>query len=214
LSDRKGAFAAFAGTLFVKLLHATLRVRHAGIEHIDGTPQFILAFWHECVLMCLHSRWRRPTKAIISRSKDGSIMAAAVERYGAESARGSSSRGGEVVLRRRVVKEGVAFIARASGLPIVPFYFTAERKKRLRSWDAHIFPMPFSRALFLYGPPIVVPRDGDAEQWRLAIESAMNALAEEAERDFDRLWKAAPRSAPPLPSHGAASAAHSEREKR
>ena len=45
-----------------------------------------------------------------------------------------------------------------------------------------IIPLPFSKALFLYGEPIVVPRDGDVEQWRLTIEQTLNALAAEAER--------------------------------
>lgn len=49
--------------------------------------------------------------------------------------------------------------------------------------------MPFSKAIFLYGEPIRVPRDGDAEEWRLKIERQMNALTDELERDFDRLWK-------------------------
>lgn len=42
--------------------------------------------------------------------------------------------------------------------------------------------MPFSRALFLYGQPLVVPRDGDVEEWRQKVERAMNDLADEAER--------------------------------
>ena len=42
--------------------------------------------------------------------------------------------------------------------------------------------MPFSRALFLYGEPLVVPRDGDVEEWRQKVERAMNQLADEAER--------------------------------
>lgn len=42
--------------------------------------------------------------------------------------------------------------------------------------------MPFSRALFLYGEPLVVPRDGDVEEWRQKVERAMNELADEAER--------------------------------
>ena len=45
-----------------------------------------------------------------------------------------------------------------------------------------VIPHPFSRALFLYGEPIVVPRDGDVEQWRQTIEDAMKALETEAER--------------------------------
>lgn len=44
-----------------------------------------------------------------------------------------------------------------------------------------VIPIPFSRAIFLYGEPVVVPRDGNVEEWRMEIERRMNALADEAE---------------------------------
>ena len=52
-----------------------------------------------------------------------------------------------------------------------------------------VFPLPFSRAVFLYGEPIRVPRDGDAEEWRGRVEVAMNELADRAENAFDALWR-------------------------
>jgi lysophospholipid acyltransferase (LPLAT)-like uncharacterized protein len=201
----------FVGYVFIRTLHATLRVRHVRARHIDATPRHIIAFWHECVLLSLHSRWRIPTTAIVSQSKDGDLSAAVLHLYKAETARGSSTRGGENALRdalrafkagrnlaltpdgpkgpRRAVKEGVVGIAQITGMPIVPFYFTAKNKKRLRSWDGSIVPIPFSKAMFIYGPPIAVPRDGDAEEWRVKIENAMNDLADEAEKNFDELWE-------------------------
>lgn len=196
--------------LFIRTLHATLRVRHVRAHHLEDTPRHIIAFFHENVLLSLHCRWKPPTTAMISRSKDGEIAARVLELYGARTVRGSSTRGGDIALReilrevregrnigftpdgplgpRRVVKEGVVYAAKMTGLPVVPFYFTAKRKKRLRSWDQMIVPLPLSRAIFLYGQPISVPRDGEVEEWRLKIEQEMHALADEAERDFDRLW--------------------------
>ena len=52
-----------------------------------------------------------------------------------------------------------------------------------------VVPAPFTRAIFLYGEPIVVPRDGDVEEWRLRVESALNALERQAEVNFDQLWR-------------------------
>lgn len=52
---------------------------------------------------------------------------------------------------------------------------------------------PFSRAIFLYGEPIFVPRDADVEEQRVRVERLMNQLAEEAERDFDDLWRSGER---------------------
>lgn len=45
-----------------------------------------------------------------------------------------------------------------------------------------VVPLPFTRALYLYGPAIIVPRDGDSEAWRRTLEESMNKLADEAER--------------------------------
>ena len=44
-----------------------------------------------------------------------------------------------------------------------------------------VIPMPFTRAIFLYGEPMVVPRDGDVEQWRRRVEDVLNDLEREAE---------------------------------
>jgi lysophospholipid acyltransferase (LPLAT)-like uncharacterized protein len=45
-----------------------------------------------------------------------------------------------------------------------------------------VIPMPFTRAVFLYGDPISISRNEAVEQARLRLEQAMNALAEQAER--------------------------------
>ncbi|MGZ8869325.1 MAG: hypothetical protein ACXW2P_13365 [Thermoanaerobaculia bacterium] len=56
-----------------------------------------------------------------------------------------------------------------------------------------IVPLPFSRAIYLYGDPIVVPRRGDVEEWRARVERVLNELAATAEEQFDLLWKEASR---------------------
>ncbi len=199
------SYVAYA---FLRLLNGTLRVRHVRVHHLDATPRYIIAFWHECILGAMHSRWRKPTTAMISRSNDGEIVAKVVQLYGIDTARGSSHRGGPAAMRellrdvrdgknvaftpdgpkgpRRVAKDGVVYAAKMTGLPVVPFHFTARSKKRLRSWDQMIVPRPFSRAVYLYGEPIAVPRDGDVEEWRFKIETAMKDLAEEAEAEVNR----------------------------
>lgn len=46
-----------------------------------------------------------------------------------------------------------------------------------------VVPWPFTRAVFLYGKPIVVPREGDVEEWRGRVEREMNELAQLAEQE-------------------------------
>ena len=202
---------AFIGSLFIRALHATLRVRHVRVENLEREPQSIIAFWHAHLLLMLHSRYRRPIDVMISRSKDGEIIARVFDWYGVGSVRGSSSRGGSSALREmiraarggknivftpdgprgpaRVAQEGVVYAAQATGLPIVPIAFAAKKKKLLRSWDRMVVPIPFTRALFLYGEPIRIPRGGEIEEWRDKVERALNGLSDEAETKFDALWE-------------------------
>jgi len=141
---------AWLGSLFIRLLHATLRVKHVHLENLESQPQYILAFWHAHLLLMLHSGYRRPIVVMISRSKDGEYIARVFDHYGVESARGSSTRGGSSALREmiraardrknivftpdgpkgppRVAKDGVIYAAQATGLPIVPVAFAAQKK--------------------------------------------------------------------------------------
>jgi lysophospholipid acyltransferase (LPLAT)-like uncharacterized protein len=141
---------SFIASLFIRGLHASLRVRHVHLENIEGTPQYILAFWHAHLLLMLHSRYRKPITVIISQSKDGEYIARVFDWYGVESARGSSTRGGGAALRElirdaragknivftpdgpkgpsRIVKDGVVVAAQLTGLPIVPIAFAAQKK--------------------------------------------------------------------------------------
>jgi Uncharacterized protein conserved in bacteria len=141
---------SFLSSLFIRVLHATLRVRHVDGGNLQSQPQYILAFWHAHLFLMLHSRFRRPIVVMLSQSKDGEYMAGVFDRYGVESARGSSTRGGSMALRAmiragregknlvftpdgpkgpaRVAKDGVIHAAQATGLPIVPVAFAAQKK--------------------------------------------------------------------------------------
>jgi hypothetical protein len=143
-------FVALLGSLFIRSLHATLRVRHVRAENMEQLDQYVMAFWHAHLLLMLHSRYRRPIMVMLSQSKDGEYMARVFDHYGAESARGSSTRGGTRALREmiraaragknivftpdgpkgpaRVAKDGVVLAAQATGLPIVPVAFAAKKK--------------------------------------------------------------------------------------
>jgi lysophospholipid acyltransferase (LPLAT)-like uncharacterized protein len=196
---------AFLAYLVVRALTATLRVEHVRPENIDRTPRYILAFWH-CQLLPLlgRARWTHPIAVMISQSKDGELIARVLAHYGVQSARGSTTRGGVRGLREllreaqagksivfapdgprgpaRVVKEGLIYSAQISGLPIMPVAFAARKKKLLRSWDRMMIPLPFSKSVCVYGVPMIVPRDANADEWRMKVENTLNELSEEAER--------------------------------
>lgn len=138
------------GATFIRMLHATLRVRHAGVETMEALPQYIIAFWHEHLTVMLHARYRKPIEVLVSQSRDGELIASTFGYYGVGVARGSSTRGATAALRgmirsaragtnlvftpdgpkgpRREVKEGVVYAAQATRLPVVPIAFAAKKK--------------------------------------------------------------------------------------
>lgn len=203
---------------FIRALHATLRVRHANTAPIDALNRdgknYVYAFWHAHLLVMIYARFARPATVMISQHRDGELIALTMERFGIEAARGSTTRGGSEALRamlkaawsgrviiftpdgprgpRHSVQPGVVRAAQLAGIPVVPAALLSERKKQLSSWDRFEIPLPFSRALFLYGEPIEIPRelsDEEFERVRADVERRMVALVEEGEREFDRLWR-------------------------
>jgi lysophospholipid acyltransferase (LPLAT)-like uncharacterized protein len=58
---------------------------------------------------------------------------------------------------RAKVKSGVIEVAKLTGAPIVPVSFSAARRRLFQSWDAFLVPVPFSRAVYIWGEPMYVP---------------------------------------------------------
>lgn len=135
---------------------------------------------------------------MISRSRDGDIIAGVAEKSGWHAVRGSSSRGGgsalkEMVERLRqsrlaghivdgpkgpagVVKAGAISLARATGAVIVPLFTSADRAWYFNSWDRFMIPKPFARVTLRFGRMIDLndAREGeDFEGHRAALEVAM-----------------------------------------
>jgi lysophospholipid acyltransferase (LPLAT)-like uncharacterized protein len=146
---------------------------------------------------------------MISASRDGERVARLAQFFGHTPVRGSTSKGSLQATRqliaslrrghrgaitpdgprgpRRRAQAGMVAVARLSGCPIVPFGFEAERCWRLRSWDRFMIPKPFSRAVFVYGDPIGVPREGGSDAEYLArIQHEMDRVTAVAEGCFKR----------------------------
>jgi lysophospholipid acyltransferase (LPLAT)-like uncharacterized protein len=204
---------------YIRLLYATLRVRHMGLENItrydDPPSPYIVAFWHGHLLLMVFGRHRKPMQVMISHHRDGELIARTMELFGIDVARGSTTRGGSAALRamlrvtgsgtnlaftpdgprgpRRVLQPGVIAAAQMTGLPVIPVVVSAARKRVLRSWDRMEIPRPFSRYLYVYGEPMIIARDADFEGERVRVERALNDLAESTDAAFDSLWSQAVR---------------------
>jgi hypothetical protein len=85
---------------------------------------------------------------------------------------------------RRRVQPGLIYLASRSGLPIVPVGFGLDQPWRMASWDRFALPRLRSRAVCVTAAPISIPPEVKAEEledYRRAVENAMNAMTAAAE---------------------------------
>jgi lysophospholipid acyltransferase (LPLAT)-like uncharacterized protein len=195
---------------YIRLLQATVRRRYENREalHSEIPPSAaqIYAFWHSRLVFMRFS-WSGDKAVVLqSRHRDSRMLAQVMSRFGLGAVWGSTTRGGMAAMRgalrklkegytvaiapdgprgpRRRVQPGVIAIARLSGVPIVPLAYSARPSRRLGSWDRMLLPLPFGRALFVYGRPMKVPRDadeGEQERLRRVLEDELNRLTDAAD---------------------------------
>lgn len=204
--------------VMIRLLYASMRIRHvsnAAVEDLYRRRRpFLAAFWHGQILMMVFGRYHRPIVTMVSRHRDGELVARTVAYFGAETARGSSTRGGASALRgmiaaaregknlaitpdgpkgpRHVAQPGVIQVAQATGLPIVPVAFISRPRTQMRSWDRFEVPHPFGRGIYFYGSPINVANEIDrdeSEALRMHVQEELCRLSTTGERAFDELWE-------------------------
>lgn len=202
---------------YMRLIKATTRwdIRHAErVEDIVSNREGVIALtWHSRFLM-LTAAWERDFQlpyVMISRSRDGAVVAATCKALGLQTLRGSArkkgkNKGGEeaaagavtavknggcVVITpdgprgpRQRLGEGPLRLARATGAPLMPCTFAVARRKQFNSWDKFILPKLFGKGLIIWGTPVRIDKetsDEDLESIRLSIETEMNALLAEAD---------------------------------
>jgi lysophospholipid acyltransferase (LPLAT)-like uncharacterized protein len=205
----------FAGWLIansLRCLTATIRYQvddQTGFFNQPSGRPAIYACWHNRLALCLKLYYRfalprNPTKgmaAMVSASKDGALLAGALEAYGVQPVRGSSSRRGRQALLeltswaergydlaitpdgprgpRYVIQEGAVALAQLTGLPIVACAFEVRWKITLKSWDRFQIPLPFSRCRISVAPIVRVPRnatDEEREAIRKKLEDSLRKI--------------------------------------
>jgi len=193
---RSGYWLGLAGAGLTRLLGCTWRTRITGDVEIG--PR-IYALPHGSLLLPAFRLRHSRAVVMISRHRDGEIIAQAVRRLGFETVRGSSTRGGAAAAHEFVrafadrpwvvtpdgpkgprgsVKPGLIRLAAAAGRLIQPLVGAARPAKVFGSWDRFTLPLPFARVIVHFGEPLVVPRDAD--------EPAVLALTNELQ---DRLLR-------------------------
>lgn len=174
----------------------------------------IYAMWH-AHQFCIHGIPNRDKlHVLVSRSRDGEIIADVVEKWGFKTVRGSKGKKGAVeasmqmisILKSgencammvdgprgpaNVVKDGVIKIAKLAGVPIVPVYWYSNNFTwaKFPSWDELRCPIFATNLINIYGEPIYISQDGDEEEARQKLQKSLEELEIKAPQAFDEVYK-------------------------
>lgn len=216
LLAKKWVQAALAGCVafYIRLVDWTSRWTVVNGDHVAklkaANKPSIVCFWHGRMLL-LTCSWRSkmPFDMLISDHRDGRMIAQVIAHFGQGTVVGSTSKGGTAALRtilralsggtvigftpdgprgpRMRASAGIVVAAKLAKVPILPVTYGAKHRRMLGSWDRFILPRLFNRCALVWGDPIHVPTDADAdalERARLEVERSLNAITRQADALF------------------------------
>ncbi|MCX8065411.1 MAG: lysophospholipid acyltransferase family protein [Candidatus Hydrogenedentes bacterium] len=168
---------------------------------LEIEKKVIIAFWHEHMAFGAHIFQGTNYHTLTSFSYDGELASRVVRKFGLETVRGSSSKGGSDALRglqialektgcvgwtldgpkgpRRIAKPGVAVLSARAQAPIIPMGAVVDKTWRLNSWDRFPIPKPGAKITVAFGKPIKPPSSEDpveVEAVRKEVEDSLNNL--------------------------------------
>jgi hypothetical protein len=190
---------------FIRAYSWTFRLRieneQEWMDHHHRGGAVLLCVWHQQFFAAI-----RPFKTyqalgpslMISKSRDGAIIADVAERTGWKTVRGSSSTDGRLALGAMIdnlkrfrlaahildgprgpaghVKAGAIQLAREANAMVVPIYTAADRAWHFKSWDRFMLPKPFARVTLRFGRMIdfnTLEGKDNFEAQRLELERTM-----------------------------------------
>ncbi|MEN6466628.1 MAG: lysophospholipid acyltransferase family protein [Syntrophaceae bacterium] len=168
---------------FIRLYSWTFRIRIENekewMDYHRNGGRVLLCAWHQQFFSAIRHfqnyRGLNPS-LMISKSRDGEMIASVALRSGWHVVRGSSSNGGRSALSQMIkylrksglaahivdgprgpageVKSGTIKLAQSADAAIIPFYTSADRSWSFKSWDSFFLPKPFARVVLTFGDMI------------------------------------------------------------
>jgi hypothetical protein len=198
-------YLAYAYVTFVGLTNRLTMVRADIPAALKArNRRFIYAFWHQRQVYFTWAHRGVGAAVLVSRSKDGEMIAETMRLSNIAAVRGSSSRGGAAAVRQlmevlksgldvgltpdgpkgpaREVKDGTIFLAQKLGAPIVPITNALSNKLEFKkAWDRYQVPLPFGRAVVVHGEPIEVGPNDDLAAKAAELKTALDRITAEAD---------------------------------
>lgn len=177
------------------LLFLTCKKIYLG-QRVEHKP-FVILFWHGrlALMPFAFKHFKHKDKkayVMISRHKDGELIARNIKFFGINSIRGSSSKGSASVLKQafkvidqnddilitpdgprgpfRSIADGAVLIAQKKNVPVLLLNYEASAFWQFSSWDKMILPKPFSTLRYRISEPL--------ELANLSLEAAKQKIQE------------------------------------
>jgi lysophospholipid acyltransferase (LPLAT)-like uncharacterized protein len=186
-----------------------------GREHLQSLGEgkgCMIAIWHGRMLLGMEQYGGKQWNVLVSKSDDGSLIMRLLAHFGYRVIRGSkgaSQKGGARALRemlavleageyivvtpdgprgpRHEMSPGLAWMARATGFPVVPLGLAVDRAWRLSSWDRFTIPKPRARVVLEFEAPVHVSREGGRAELDAATHTIKERILAAERRAFERL---------------------------
>ncbi len=186
-------------------LHRELR------DRLEEEGPILIALWHGRSAAAAPFFPADSIAVLVSASEDGKVATTILGKLGYEIIRGSSSRGGARAVRDMLaalragkhvaltpdgprgpmhsMSPGIAFLARATGAPILPAGIAVDRAWELSSWDHYTIPRPGAHLVCAYQEPLRIPRDVSGAalaEWSSELRRRLRAAEREAAQHLGR----------------------------
>ncbi|MGD8777983.1 MAG: lysophospholipid acyltransferase family protein [Ignavibacteria bacterium] len=208
LKEIKRNTLRFIGNKFLyyitALLCKTLKVIKINEEAVAGLEKqnknYVFAFWHGKMLMPWYINRKKNFSALVSRSKDGDILANLLKKWKYDVSRGSSHAGGKEALDEILtkanskkcvaitpdgptgpiykMKAGAVITAKKTQIPIIMVGVYNGKKYVLKSWDKFEIPKLFSKSVLVFSDPIYVDDNLSYNETTLKIDECESTLME------------------------------------
>lgn len=208
LKDYQKSLLRFLGiriaSFLVNVLLKTVRIRIDNSDSIkkldDEKKNYVVAFWHGSMIVGWFLHRNRNCASLVSKSKDGDVLTAILEKWNFHVVRGSSSKGGHEALDTMIhlteenyhlaitpdgptgpihkMKPGAVITARRSQIPLLLVGIGMKNKWILKSWDRFEIPKPFSTVVAIYSNPVFIQYDLTKEDTSNVIEDCERLLNE------------------------------------
>ena len=196
-----------AAYIYLVWITSKIKIENSEIpeKYWDTNKSFILAFWHNQLMMISFS-WKIKKKINIlasghSDGRFGAIIGKFFKLNNIPTSKNNKKIGLRPIFNilksnnyigitpdgprgpKQKVSQGIIKIAMKTQKPIIPIGFWSTNNFTLKSWDSFLITLPFSNCKFVWGNPIMVPhnlKNDQIKSFQYLLENEINECIKKA----------------------------------